>query len=74
MNRMFPDFLPAMDNEVDYLFPATTAADLLADLQRLVPTPQPAPTLPREMWLAHLARAEACHAAPVAGLVGLASH
>ncbi len=45
-----------MDNEVDYLFPAATAAELLAGLQRLVPPPQPAPTLTREAWLAHLAR------------------
>lgn len=55
-NRMFPDFLPAPDNEVEYLYPAATPAELLANLNRLVPQPQPAPTLSREARLEHLAR------------------
>lgn len=56
VNRMFPDFLPAPDNEVEYLYPAATAAELLARLQRLVPLPQTAPMQTREAWLVQLAR------------------
>jgi hypothetical protein len=55
-DRMVPDFLPAPDNEAEYLYPAATAADLLANLNRLVPQPQSAPMLSRESWLTHLAR------------------
>ncbi len=55
-DRMYPDFLPAPDNEVEYLFPAATAAELLANLDRLVPQPQPVQALSREACLAQLAR------------------
>ena len=55
-DRMVPDFLPAPDNEVEYLYPAATAATLLAHLDRLVPPSRTAPMLARESWLTQLAR------------------